>query len=256
MQPFRTNLVHYNWHWTWDFGNGEIGNMGSHELDVCRWAMPVGAVPKSVVSLGGRFGYEDQGQTPNTQLTMIDFGEVKLLHEVRGLVGKNQWKITNEFYTDEGVVRDGKFFAKGKSDGVPIENAPPPGAPEQGPRHMQNFIDCVRSRKREDLHAEILEGHRSTLLAHLGNISYRLGEDVPFDRLTKTFDGDKMFRESFEDMKRHLADAGRLELANSTCRLGRTLSFDAQAEKFVGAPDANQLLSRPYRGPFVVPEQV
>ena len=255
-QPFRTNLVHYNWHWAWDFGNGEIGNLGSHELDVCRWAMPVGAAPKSVVSLGGRFGYKDQGQTPNTQLTMIDFGEVKLLLEVRGLVEKDQWKITNAFCTDEGVIRDGKFFAKGKNSGVPIENAPPPGAPEQGPRHMQNFVDCVRSRKREDLHAEILEGHRSALLAHLGNISYRLGEDVPFDRLTTICSSDKIFRESFEDMKRHLADAGRLELANSTYRLGRTLSFDAQAEKFFGAPEANQLLSRPYRGPFVVPERV
>ncbi|HJN09235.1 MAG: Gfo/Idh/MocA family oxidoreductase [Pirellulaceae bacterium] len=256
VQPFRTNLVHYNWHWSWDFGNGEIGNLGSHELDVCRWSMPAGAAPKSVVSLGGRFGYKDQGQTPNTQLTMIDFGEVKLLHEARGLVGKHQWKITNEFYTDEGVIRDGKFFAKGETGGVPIENVPPPGAPEQGPRHMQNFMDCVRSRKREDLHAEIIEGHRSTLLAHLGNISYRLGKDVPFDRLTNTFGGDKMFRESFEDMKRHLANAGQLELANSTYRLGRTLSYDAQTEKFVGAPDANQLLSRPYRGPFVVPERV
>jgi len=256
VQPFRTNLVHYNWHWSWDFGNGEIGNLGSHELDVCRWAMPVGAAPKHVVSLGGRFGYEDQGQTPNTQLTMIDFGEVKLLHEARGLVGRHQWKIANEFYTDEGVIRDGKFFAKGERDGVPIENAPPPGAPEQGPRHMQNFIDCVRSRKGEDLRAEISEGHQSTLLAHLGNISYRLGVDVPIDNLTKTFDSNKMFRESFEDMKRHLAETGRLELANSTFRLGRTLAYDAQAEKFVGAPDANQLLSRPYRGPFVVPERV
>jgi len=256
VQPFRTNLVHYRWHWRWDFGNGEIGNMGSHQLDVCRWAMPDGAAPKSVVSLGGRFGYKDQGQTPNTQLTMIDFGEVKLILEIRGLVGDKQWKITNEFYTDEGAIRDGKFFAKGKSKGMPIENAPPAGVPEQGPRHMRNFIDCVRSRKRDDLHAEILEGHRSALLAHLGNISYRLGEDVPFDRLTKTFDGDKTFRDSFEDMTRHLAEADGVDLANSTYRLGRTLSFDAQAERFVGAPDANQLLSRPYRGPFVVPEQV
>ena len=256
VQPFHSNLVHYNWHWAWDFGNGEIGNMGSHQLDVCRWAMPVGATPKSVVSLGGRFGYKDQGQTPNTQLTLIDFGEVKLILETRGLVKRNQWKITNEFYTDEGVVRDGKFFAKGKSNGVPIANAPRPGVPEQGARHLQNFIDCVRSRKREDLRAEILEGHQSTLLAHLGNISYRLGKDVPFDRVTKALDGNQTFGESFEDMKRHLADTGRLELANATCRLGHTLAYDAQAERFVGAPDANQLLSRPYRAPFVVPEQV
>jgi predicted dehydrogenase len=256
VRPFRTNLVHYRWHWRWDFGNGEIGNMGSHQLDVCRWAIPDGAVPKSVVSLGGRFGYQDQGETPNTQLTMVDFGEVKLILEIRGLVKDDQWKITNAFYTDEGVIRDGKFFPKGKGDGAPIENAPSAGVPEQGPRHLRNFIDCVRSRKREDLNAEILEGHQSTLLAHLGNTSYRLGENVPFDRVTKAFDGNQTFGESFEDMKRHLTDTGQVDLANTTYRLGRTLSFDARAEQFVGAPEANQLLSRPYRAPFVVPERV
>jgi predicted dehydrogenase len=256
VHPFRTNLVHYNWHWRWDFGNGEIGNMGSHQLDVCRWAMPDGAMPSSVVSLGGRFGYEDQGETPNTQLTMIDFGEVKLILEIRGLVKDDQWKITNEFYTDEGVVRAGRFYAKGKGDGVPIDNFPPPGPPEQGPRHMRNFIDCVRSRKREDLDAEILEGHRSTLLAHLGNISYRLGKDVPFDRLGGEFEGDAMYHESVEAMKRHLADTGQVELANTPCHLGRMLTFDAKAEKFVGAPEADELLGQSYRSPFVVPERV
>lgn len=119
-----------------------------------------------------------------------------------------------------------------------------------------NFIDCVRSRKREDLGAEILEGHRTTVLAHLGNISYRLGEDVPFHKQAKAFDGDKTFHESFEDMKHHLADAAHLELTTSTYRLGRTLQFDAQAERFVGAPEADRLLSQPYRTPFVVPDQV
>ena len=121
---------------------------------------------------------------------------------------------------------------------------------------MRNFIDCVRSRKRKDLRAEIVEGHRTTVLAHLGNISYRLGEDVPFNKQTKAFDGDKTFYEAFEDMKRHLADAARLELTRSTYRLGRTLQFDAQAERFVGAPDADRLLSQPCRSPFVVPDQV
>ena len=154
------------------------------------------------------------------------------------------------------MIRDGKFFAKGKTGGVPIENAPPPGVPEQGPRHLRNFIDCVRSRKREELTAEILEGHRSTLLAHLGNISYRLGKDVPLDRMAGACEGDTMFRESFEAMKRHLAGGGQVELANTPCRLGRMLTFDAEAEKFVGFPDANQLLSRPYRAPFEVPERV
>ncbi len=256
VQPFRTNLVHYNWHWSWDFGDGEIGNLGSHQLDVCRWALPDGATPKSVVSLGGRFGDQDQGQTPNTQLTMIDCGEAKIILEICGLVKEQQWKITNEFHTDQGVVRDGKFFPNGQSTGVPIENFPPPGAPEQGPRHMRNFIDCVRSRKRENIRAEILEGHRTTVLVHLGNISYRLGEAVPFHKQTKALDGDKTFHEAFEDMKRHLADAAHLELTDSTYRLGRTLQFDAQAERFVGAPEADQLLTQAYRSPFVVPERV
>jgi len=256
VQPFRTNLVHYRWHWQWDFGNGEIGNLGSHELDVCRWAMPAGSMPQSVVSLGGRFGYQDQGQTPNTHLTLIDFGEVKILHEACGLVDKDGWKITVEYHTDEGVLRDGKFFPRGKGDGVPIDNCPPPGAPEQGPPHMRNFIDCVRSRKREDLTAEILEGYRSATLVHLGNISYRLGEEASFDEVTNAVAGTEILRESFEDMKRQLTGTGKVELANTRCRLGRRLTFDAAAENFVDAPAANGLLRRPYRSPFVVPEQV
>ena len=256
VQPYRRNLVHYNWHWSWDFGNGEIGNMGSHQLDICRWALPDGAQPKSVVSLGGRFGYKDQAQTPNSHLALIDFGETKVIFDARGLVPLKKGKITNEFYTDQGVVRDGKFFPKGKSEGVPIDNFPPPGAPEQGPRHMRNFIDCVRSRKREDLGVEILEGHRSVTLAHLGNISYRLGEDVPFNKQTKAFGDNKTFYESFGDMQRYLTDTAHMELTNSTYRLGRTLQFDAQAEKFVGDPDADQMLTRSYRSPFVAPDQV
>jgi len=256
VQPFRTNLVHYKWHWCWDFGNGEIGNMGSHQLDICRWALPEGAVPKSVVSLGGRFGYQDQAQTPNSHLALIDFGEAKVIFDARGLVPLDRRKVTNEFYTDEGMVRDGHFFPKGKSEGVPIDNFPPPGAPEQGPRHMRNFIDCVRSRKREDLTCEILEGHRTVTLAHLGNLSYRLGEEVPFNKRSQALGDDKSFLESFESMKGYLTDTAHLELTNSTYRLGRTLRFDAQTERFVGDPAADQLLTRPYRGPYVVPDQV
>jgi len=256
VHPYRTNLVHYDWHWIWDFGNGEIGNLGTHQLDVARWAMPVGAAPQSVVSLGGRFGYQDQGQTPNTQLTVFDCGDVKLFCEQRGLVDRKAVKVTVEFHTTDGVVREGKFFAKGKRDGEPIPGAPAGGFADLGRLHFRNFIDCIRSRKREELNAEILEGHRSTLLVHLGNISYRLGEDVPFAKRTQPFGGDPLAAEAFEDMKRHLADAGNLELAGTAYRLGRTLRFDAQAEKFAGDPGADQLLTRPYRGAFVMPEQV
>lgn len=255
-QPYRTNLVHYNWHWIWDFGNGEIGNLGTHQMDLARWAMPAGAAPRSVVSLGGRFGYQDQGQTPNTQLTAFDFGDVTLLCEQRGLVGRKSPKVTVEFHTSEGVVKEGMFFPQGRKDGEPIEGAPVGGFADLGRLHFRNFIDCVRSRKREELNAEILEGHRSTLLAHLGNISYRLGDDVPFDTHPRAFGRDRLVCEAIEDMKQHLGPAAHRELTNSTYRLGRELRFDSEAERFIGDPEADGMLAHPYREPFVVPEQV
>ena len=82
--------MHYNWHWFWDTGNGDIGNQGVHEMDVARWAIPNATLPRSVFSLGGRFGYKDQGQTPNTQVAVFDFDGVTLLFEVRGLPVKAQ----------------------------------------------------------------------------------------------------------------------------------------------------------------------
>src|ERR1043166_7528184 len=83
--PFHTNLVHYNWHWFWAFGNGDIGNQGVHQYDIARWAITGATLPRSVVTVGGRFGYTDQGQTPNTQISLMDFGETKMIFEVRGL---------------------------------------------------------------------------------------------------------------------------------------------------------------------------
>jgi predicted dehydrogenase len=253
LQPYHENIVHYNWHWFWDFGNGEIGNQGVHQMDIARWAMPAGASPTNVISLGGRFGYKDQGQTPNTQLTIIDFGGPKLFFEDRGLVDRKTARVANEFYLEGGVIKDNKFFAKGKRDGEPLKNVEltvHPGGP------FDNFIDCVRSRKADKLNAPILEGHLSATLCHLGNASYRLGKEVPFSQETKAFGDDKTAYEAFESMKRHLLDATKLKLEGSTYRLGRRLDFDATAEKFVGDDEANKQLIRAYRAPFVVPEQV
>jgi predicted dehydrogenase len=272
-QPYHENIVHYNWHWFWDFGNGEIGNQGVHQMDIARWAMPEGAAPKGVVSLGGRFGYKDQGQTPNTQLTIIDFGGPKLFFEDRGLVNDKTMKVANEFYTDEGVVKQGKFFRKGKREGEPLAGGAEdlgqhvglsgkvkkgaagaaPSDPTQA--HFANFIDCVRSRKRENLHAEIIEGHRSAMLCHLGNISYQLGTEAPFADPIEAFAGDASASEAWGSMKQHLVDAG-VKLDGAAYRLGRRLAFDAQAERFVGDEEANRMLTRSYRAPYVVPDDV
>jgi predicted dehydrogenase len=274
-QPYHENIVHYNWHWFWDFGNGEIGNQGVHQMDIARWAMPDGAAPTSVLSLGGRFGYKDQGQTPNTQLTIIDFGGPRIFFEDRGLVDGKTLKVGNEFYTDQGVIKHGKFFRRGKKDGEPLSG----GAAEDlgqhvslsgklekvasgiaphdpTPEHFANFIDCVRSRKREKLAAEVLEGHRTAMLCHLGNISYRVGTEVPFADPIEAFAGDAAACEAWGSMKQHLTDAAGMTLDGAAYRLGRRLVFDAKAERFVGDEEANRLLTRPYRAPYVVPESV
>jgi predicted dehydrogenase len=254
-QPYHQNIVDYNWHWFWDFGNGEIGNQGVHQMDIARWAMPEGAMPQSVISLGGRFGYKDQGQTPNTQLTIIDFGGPKLFFEDRGLVDNKTMKVTDEFHMEGGVIKLGKFFPKGKKDGEKLAKFPV-AFPDTSGGHFGNFIDCVRSRKRENLHAEILEGHLSSSLCHLGNVSYRLGTEVPFSQETKAFGDDKAAYEALASMKEHLADAAKLKLDDATYRLGRKLTFDANTERFVGDEEANAMLTRAYRAPYVVPESV
>ena len=271
-QAFHKNLVHYNWHWFWDFGNGEIGNQGVHQMDIARWAITAatGMVgPKSVISMGGRFGYQDQGQTPNTQLTIFDFGGVKLFFEDRGLVDKKTQKVTNEFYLEAGAIKNGKFYPKGSDKGEelvavplsanPIAEALAKDKKEKGDTvdpNFANFIACVRSRRQDQLNADILEGHLSAALCHLGNISYRLGQEVPLNSPATALGDDKRAQEALEDMKQHLVGAAGIKLQSDKYRLGRLLQYDATAEKFVGDDEANKLLTRPYRQPFVVPESV
>ena len=244
-QPYHGNLVHYNWHWFWDTGNGDIGNQGVHQMDHARWMIPNATLPKSVLSVGGRFGYEDQGQTPNTQITMFDYGETTLLFEVRGLP------------TQGGVGNNLVFDENASVEPVEIRTVPgvkSPAAPRgPGGGIFGNFIECMRTRKSEDLDAHILEAHYSAALCHLANISYRLGEEVPFDGTRKAFGDNKAAGEAFEQMQDHLKD-NSVALHETTYRLGRKLMIDVENEKFIGDPEADKLLTREYRAPFVVPK--
>jgi len=256
-QPFHRNLVHYNWHWFWDFGNGDIGNQGVHEMDVARWALG-GTLPISVVSLGGRYvdgpEFKDQGQTPNQLVSIFDFGGTLLLFETRGLVGKlpeYKPKVANELYFEEGVLRDGKFFPNGKDVGEPVTGIDVETV-EGG--IFRNFINCVRSRNQKALAADILEGHLSSALCHLGNISYRLAKAMPFEK-PKDFGDDKIVGDSIMTMLENTRAIG-VDPAKTTLWVGPKLKFDPKTEKFVDNPAANQLLTRNYRAPFVVPEKV
>jgi len=256
-QPYHENLVHYNWHWFWDFGNGDMGNQGVHEIDKARWALGV-TLPRSVISLGGRWvnepDFKDQGQTPNQIVSLFDYGDTLLLFETRGLVGKEKQfplTVTNELYFEEGVIKGDSFYPNGKTEGEPLVKVDFHVHPGD---HFQNFINGVQSRKPEELNAEILEGHYSSALCHLGNISYRMGGPRAFEK-PKDFSDNQTVGDSIMTLLENTKAIG-VEPEKTTLWVGPKLEFNPEKEKFVDNPAADELLTRPYRKPFVVPEKV
>jgi len=267
-QPYHQNLVHYNWHWFWDTGNGEIGNQGVHQMDIARWGIPGGTLPKSVISMGGRWvnstegrpPFTDQGQTPNCQLTVMDFGGPLLVFEVVGLNAragvdgkKYPTKVDNEFYLEEGVIRGGKFYPNGSGSAESL----PDVEYDKGPGDIfGNFIDCVRTRKREKLYADIVDAHYSAACCHLGNISYRLGKQVSGTTRPDVFTKHEQIGKTWETIEKTVKGTLGLDLNKSTYQLGPMLEFDPAREKFVGNAEADKLLTREYRKPFEVTEKV
>jgi predicted dehydrogenase len=210
----------YNWHWFWDTGNGDIGNQGVHEMDIARWGLNRESLPRSVVSTGGKFVYDDDQETPNTQIATFDYGDAELVFEVRGIFtgaegglpiqGHNT--VGTLFYGSDGWMsldESGFKVYKGAST-QPVMDEKNTTRGDGGP-HMENFLAAVRSRKYQDLNAEVQIGVTSADLCHLANISYRLK---------------------------------------------RSLEFDAATGKFPKDDEANRLLTRTYRAPYVVPEEV
>ncbi|MBO93397.1 MAG: dehydrogenase [Opitutales bacterium] len=243
-EEYHENLVHYNWHWFWNYGNGDIGNQGVHQMDIARWMIPGAKWPNSVICVGGRFGYKDQGETANTQLAIFDYGESLLVFEVRGL--KTPRNVGNK-----------QFFGKGgkQKDVLALPGVKSPIADRGQGDNFANFITAVRSRKTEDLNAHVHEGHISAALCHLPNVSLRLGEKQPFSKKNKFFGQNKVAGEYLERMQDHLKDNG-VKLDEEDYIVGRHLKFDGETESFVGDDEANKLLTREYRKPFVVPEKV
>jgi predicted dehydrogenase len=256
-QPHHGNLVHYNWHWFWDFGNGDIGNQGVHQMDIARWMIPGATLPSSVVSYGGRYAYKDQGQTPNTQIAVFTFPDTdaKLVFEVRGLKTEefHGQKIGNVLKFESGIVAGQRFYPNGKDTPEPL---PAVDVPARGPGGIfDNFIHAVRTRKQSDLLADIQEGHYSSALCHLPNVSYRLGEDVPFAAGLRKAGEESVAADAAERMAAHLKGNG-IDLGAAHLRVGRLVRFEPRAEQAVNDPQADRLLTREYRKPFAYSEKV
>ncbi len=207
---FNPNRFHYNWHWFWDYGNGDLGNQGIHQMDLARWGLGKNELPRAVVASGGRFGYSDQGQTPNTLHVSFEFDDCELQFEVRGLITneESRVKIGDIFYGTEGILAITSYETWQSFFGPKLEKGP---GSSGGGDHFANFVKAVKARDPKLLTADIEEGHLSSAYCHLGNIAYRLG---------------------------------------------RKLHVNPSTESFVGDSEADLMLTREYRAPFVVPAKV
>jgi predicted dehydrogenase len=256
-QSYHENIVHYRWHWFWDFGNGDIGNQGVHQMDIARWLIPGATWPRTVISFGGRFGPKDQGQTPNSQVAVMDFGGTLLIFEVRGLKSKPYLGqgVGNILHFEAGTVAGGRFYPKGKETAEPLPKVDV--QPDRRPAgdHFGNFIACMRSRKVEELNADIAVGHVSAGLGHLANVSYRLGKDEPFNPRTQAVSGNDFASDTLARMEEYLRENG-IKPEGTSLHVGRKLEFDGETEQFKNDSQANQLLTRNYRAPFVVPARI
>jgi predicted dehydrogenase len=222
MRPFNPNRFHYNWHWFWDTGNGDIGNQGVHEMDIARWGLGKTTLPKRVIATGGKFVYDDDQETPNTELATFEYGDVQIVFEVRGLLTNGEGGIDfdggnyigNIFYGSDGYMSiDNHRYQIYKGEDRKLVDQGKYTEPEDWDTtpHIANFLGAVRSRNQKDLHCDIEEGHLSAAMCHLANTSYRLGRKLTFDPGTETFGSDR---------------------------------------------EANAYLTRKYREPFIVPEKV
>ncbi len=252
MTPLTRPKFHYDWHWFWNTGNGELGNNNIHYTDVCRWGLRVAGLGQSVISYGGRVGYADAGETPNTQVVIHDFGDKTILCETRGLKTEQFRPDFNGgwiFEGTEGLIAKNSLF---DPNGKLVRTFS--GKTES---HFANFLQAVRSRKLSDLRAEILEGHQSTSLCHVGNISYRLGRPASVAEIQKQMSALKGHVAAFEIWERtrkHLAE-NNVDLEKAQLALGPLLRLDGHKEKFLDNPAADRLLAREYRKPFVLPAE-
>ena len=253
LEPVTRERFHYDWHWQWPYGNGDLGNQGVHQTDVARWALGSMSVPRRVLSVGGRFGYDDDGHSPNTQFAVYDYPEGMMIFEVRGLGMKAGMealpnykgvRVGNVVECENGYIAEAKAF---DNDGKTIKKFNFDG----GGSHQANFINAVRSRKHEDIAVDAKDGHLSAVVCHTANVSHRLGQYVQPDAISEQLKENSDAMETFERFKEHLA-ANNVNLNDFRPTLGAVLEMDTKKEVFTGATAeaANHLLGRDYRKPF------
>ncbi|MBN1973828.1 MAG: Gfo/Idh/MocA family oxidoreductase [Sedimentisphaerales bacterium] len=265
MEPLMRTSLHYDWHWYWPTGTGEIGNLGGHVLDDCRWMTGLDKVPQKAISLGGRWGYVDDGQTPNTQISYYEY-PTPIIYEIRGIPQQMGMRGMGQGQRYKGInfglviqCEEG-YFAGGRGGGWTYDNQGNrikqfPG--DSGGGHMANFRDAVRSRKYTDLKADVLEGHISAAMPFMANVSYRLGRQETPEKIKEIIGDNELLQESFSRMIQYLEE-NKINIEQSPITIGPVLTMDLQKEQFTGeySDMANIFVKRDFREPFVIPDNV
>jgi len=265
--PLRRKNLHYDWHWFWATGNADIGNQGIHQMDISRWSANATQV-KRAMGFGGRFGYDDDAETPNTETVFIETDTVPIIFEVRGLPARKPSADEKSPPMDaykgvrigvivecEGGHFDGSWVYDAKGEKMRQFKV------DRGGDHRKNFIKCLRSRDPKDNPAPPIDGHRSAVCFHAGNLSYRIGKEMKQAELQEMFKTDKVAQECWERFQKHI-NVHEADAAKWQPTVGPWITFDPEAEKFTGtfADAANKLLKGPrdgkYREPFVVPDKI
>lgn len=258
-QPLDRGRLHYDWHWNDKTGNGDLGNQGIHQMDIARWALGEDTLPRKVHSIGGRLGYEDDGNTPNTQVVILEYPTAPLIFEVRGLPKNSseqsgKWamdryqgqSIGNLVHGDKGTVRISNNY--GRADAIDNDGKKI-GEWKGSGDHRANFIDAVRAKDPKMLNAPIVDGHLSSACCHLGLVSHQLGNPMNASGVESVVVGDSQFSDSWNRMRSHL-EANGVDLDATPVTVGRVLKIDVERESVIRDPEANIMLTRECREPF------
>ena len=260
---YHANLHPYSWHWFWETGNGEIGNNGVHYFDLCLWAMGE-RHPDSVVSFGARFvkdkanGYKDQAETPTLHFALYNFDGTPLLFESCNLAGpRERWGAREEaeFIMEDGFIRGNNFVSKdGRSTRIDVPfTATQPGGP------FLNFINALRNRDNVPLNAPITKGRYAAAICHWGNMAYRMGKPADLKTCREKIGNNAVMQESIDLVLANLKDVFGDEVNVETgipWQCSDLLAIDRNNERFANNAEANKLLKRTPREPFVVPDEV
>ncbi len=275
--PVTRPNFHYDWHWQRLYGNGDMGNQGPHQTDIARWHLGVERFPNSVITYGGRLGYQvekkdpnyvDAGDTANTEVSIFDYGDKCMVFETRGLPTKPLMIPAKVQEENEKMASAGVGVIVYGSKGYLVQSEYSLSVAfdldgnvikvfRGGGNHYGNFIEAILKGDPSFANAPARCGALSADVSHLGNISYYLGEKnlVSPAELKKQLSDIKSLDDNEATLARtveHLESYG-VDLAKTPLSLGPYLKIDAEKEVFVDNAEANEMLTRPYRAPYVVP---